>query len=243
MNTVERFPTLEDASRRACVLVRQASRVAVGGRGIFALALSGGSTPRTFLRLLADTQGIDWHKTVVFLVDERMVPPHSEDSNLRQAQELLLNRVSIPEAQIHAPQTGLSPDMAASEYENRIRTFFGPKKPRFDAVQLGMGADGHTASLFPDSELLEEHRRLSVATPAAGAPPVPRVSMTLQLINAARLAFFLVQGEAKLKLLQAMETPSRHFPASLVRPAGELFWLLADTEKSEHTANTEVEII
>ncbi len=239
MKTVEHFATLEDASRRACVLVRHACRVAVEARGRFALALSGGATPRTFLRLLADTQGIAWSQTAVFLVDERMAPPHSEASNLRQARELLLDHVPVTEAQIHAPQAELPPDMAASEYENRIRTFFGPEKPRLDAVQLGMGADGHTASLFPDSELLEAHRRLAVATPATGAPPVPRVSMTLQLINAARLAFFLVQGEAKLNLLQGMETPSRHLPASLVRPAGELFWLLAGKENPEPTSNTE----
>ena len=226
MNSIEHFHNMHEAAQKACDLVKKSAQQAVKERGIFVLGLSGGGTPRRFFKLLAQVEVIDWAKTHVFLVDERLTADDSPYSNLGQAKELLLNHVSIPRTQIHAPPPDLPADQAASIYEKEILELFSPDYPKLDIIHLGMGSDGHTASLFPESPLLQEKKRLVAAVTAKGDPPLPRVTMTLPLLNSARLVFFLLQGQQKATLLKRIQSGRSNFPAAKVCPR-ELHWLLA----------------
>ncbi len=227
MSRIERYPSMQDASHRACELVRQAAEQARAAKGWFSLAISGGSTPRRFLSMLSQTEYIGWKNIHVFLVDERLVSEQSPDSNLGQAKELFLKKVPIPQEQIHAPSTSLPFEQSAKEYEERIWGVFDQDFPELDIIHLGMGSDGHTASLFPQSTQLEENSRLVSGVPARGSPALPRVSMTLPLINASRIVFFLLQGEQKSSLVQQIKAGQRNLPAAQVLPKNELYWLLA----------------
>lgn len=227
MSRIERYPSIQDASHRACELVKQAAKQARAAKGWFSLAISGGSTPRRFLSMLSQTKDIDWKNTHVFLVDERLVSEHSPDSNLGQARDLFLKNVPIPSEQIYAPLTSLPFEQTAKEFEKRICAVFNPHFPELDIVHLGMGSDGHTASLFPKSAQLEEKSRLVCEVPARGSPALPRVSMTLPLINAARIVFFLLQGEQKSDLVQQIKAGQNNMPAAYILPQNELYWLLA----------------
>ncbi len=227
MTRIERFAKMEAASQRACDLVKETAREAIVSKGRFSLAISGGSTPRLFFRLLSQTKGIDWEKTHVFLVDERLVPVKSPDSNLGQAKELLLEQVPIPQAHICAPLPELPADDSAREYEKQIRAVFSPDFPDLDVVHLGMGSDGHTASLFPGSSSLEDNTNLVTEVTAKDISPPIRVSMTLPLINSARLAFFLIQGKGKATLMKEINSGRSDLPAARVSPQEELYWLLA----------------
>src|SRR6056297_3152107 len=185
MTRIERFVKMEAASQRACDLVKKTAQQTIASKDRFSLAISGGSTPRLFFRLLSQTKGIDWEKTYVFLVDERLVPVKSPYSNLGQAKELLLDQVQIPQAHICAPLPELPADESAREYEGQIRSVFSPNFPDLDVVHLGIGLDGHTASLFPGSRQLEDNTNLVTEITAKDISPPIRVSMTLPLINSA----------------------------------------------------------
>ncbi|EGJ48453.1 6-phosphogluconolactonase [Desulfocurvibacter africanus] len=230
-----RFPDLTAASRAAADMIRERASRAVEDRGWFSLALSGGETPRELFRLLADDAELPWLRTHVFWADERHVPPESPHSNVHLARQLLLSRVPIPEANVHAPDTSLSPLAAAREYDQRIRGVFSSLQhgngsmPSLDVILLGLGRDGHTASLFPGSPLLAEQSSLVAASPAAGSPAVARLTMTLPLINAARTVIFLLAGEEKLGLLEQILGGRRpDAPAAMIKPNRELYWLVAD---------------
>lgn len=231
---LETFPGPEEAGRRATALTAAAARAALAARGRFTLALSGGSTPGSFFELLTQ-EPLDWANVHVFWADERLVPPDAPQSNQRLARERLLSRVGLPAGNIHpmpAPDLPLDDAEAqAQACEERLRAFFGPScgrdaPPRFDAVHLGVGDDGHTASLFPGQPALEETRRWVLPVLYAGAkPPVARLTLTLPVLNAARLVFFLTSGPDKLALARAARE-GRDFPAARVRPAGgRLYWL------------------
>lgn len=194
------------------------------------LVLSGGSTPRGMHRILADAPEIDWSNVHIFWGDERTVPPDHEDSNYRMAHESLLRHIDIPEENIHRMRGELDPETAAEEYEREIREVLGvpePEIPRFDVIVLGMGADGHTASLFPGTEALDEQQRLVVANevPQLGTT---RLTMTYPLINAAHRVYFLVAGDDKDDAaLQCLTDHPETPPAGLVQPSsGELQWFL-----------------
>jgi len=227
---LETFPDMEAAGRRAASLTARAARLAARERGRFALALSGGTTPGRYFDFLVE-QELPWDVGHVFWADERLGPLDSPDSNYRLAKERLLSRVAIPEANIHLmagdPGAGVE---AAGNYEKELREFFGDSPPAFDAVHLGIGADGHTASLFPGQPALEEASRWVVPVQYAGAiPPVPRISLTLPVLNAARLVVFLVSGAGKLKLAREVtEGGGEAYPASRVRPALPPVWLAGD---------------
>jgi 6-phosphogluconolactonase len=227
MNKLEYFKDLETASKKACAVVKKAAEKALKTRGWFSLAISGGTTPRKFLSILSHEKDIAWQKARVFLVDERLVPTDSPESNLGQAQKLFLDHVPIPREHVYAPQTDMPPDQSAKAYEKQIHAVFNQKLPVFDIIHLGMGTDGHTASLFPGSPHLEEKYRLAVGVPPIGNPALPRVSMTFPLINAARIVFFLLQGEQKAAIIEQISHGQSRLPSARIQPKRLLYWLLA----------------
>ncbi len=239
---VRHFPGMEAMSRFAAGLVAEAVARAVAGRGRCALALAGGSTPRRTHELLAEAPNQPWDAVHVFFGDERCVPPDDPASNLAMARETLLERVPVPGANIHPIDCTGGARAGALRYVDDFEAFFqGP--PVFDVVMLGMGVDGHTASLFPDrtSALAGGHDFanaggwVTAVDGRRGDPPVDRISLTLAALNAARLVVFLVAGPAKLALLEAMAADpvaaARRWPAARVRPdvhgAGQLVWCAA----------------
>jgi 6-phosphogluconolactonase len=210
---------------------------AIARQGRFSVALSGGSTPARLYTLLASKRRgghhMPWAKVHVFWGDERVVPPNHPDSNFRAAREALLARVPIPQANVHRIRTeARTPSAAAALYEQELRNFFAVpvgQFPRFDLVLLGLGADGHTASLFPGSEALREPTRLVVA-PMVAKLGMHRITLTLPVINNARAVMFLVSGGQKAgTLARALEGGERgaELPAQLVRPRdGTVLWLV-----------------
>ena len=215
---------------------RMADRTATGANP-FTIALSGGSTPRGLHALLAGDPAIrdrlPWHHLHFFWGDERHVPPDHPQSNYRMAYETLFSPASIPAENIHRV-CGEEPDvaLAAENYEQELRTFFdleAGQLPRFDCILLGMGTDGHTASLFPETEALHETRRLVVANWVEKFKTY-RITLTVPVLNRADLVVFLVSGaekaEALKEVLQGDYRPDR-FPAQLIRPGPEkLLWIV-----------------
>jgi 6-phosphogluconolactonase len=202
---------------------------AIEERGRFAVVLAGGSTPETMYGILArDYVGrIDWSKVYVFFGDERSVPPHHEDSNLKMASEVLLDHV--PVANVHRIRGELPPDEAAEAYEKELRTFFRTEDvPRFDLILLGLGADGHTASLFPWIPALEVQDRWVVAN-LVPRLDTTRITLTVPVINAARAVIFLVEGEDKAEAVREIlegDADPRAYPAKLIQPPGGPEWML-----------------
>lgn len=202
-----------------------------------AIALSGGSTPRRLYGMLGQEPWrgrIDWLRLHAFIVDERFVPPDHADSNERMIRETLMATSPLPDTNLHPiPYMPDGPEAAAARYEEELRRFFGSAEPpRFDLILLGMGADGHTASLFPGTSAPEVADRLVIPSvnPAAGAQ---RVTLTLPVLNAAAAAAFLVAGADKAETLRAvLEERRPSFPAALVRPAGRLTWLVDEAAAS-----------
>jgi 6-phosphogluconolactonase len=214
----------------------EAARKEVREQGRFTVALSGGRTPEPLYRRIASTfaGGIPWKGVHLFWSDERFVPADDEASNYRMAREAMLKAIAIPEANVHRPSTGPGddPDESARRYEERIRSFLGPSPspspPRFDWILLGLGEDGHVASLFEGSPALEERERLVVAVRDAPKPPPVRLTMTLPLINAGREIHFLVSGREKNAILyRVLRGSDPGLPAVRVRPErGSLyFWV------------------
>jgi len=216
---------------------------AVRTRGRFSAALSGGSTPGALYRWLAGDacrDRIPWNSVHLFWGDERCVPPDDPGSNYRLARETLVAHVPIPDANVHRVQTELDPDAAACAYAEALQGFFGSPWPRFDLVLLGLGGDGHVASLFPGSAALHETGRPVIAVTAQYEDrPARRVTLTLPAINSARQVLFLVSGEAKAGILHAvLESPASQLPARLVHPtAGRLTWLV-DAAAARRLART-----
>jgi 6-phosphogluconolactonase len=211
---------------------------AVQARGTFSVALSGGSTPAGLYALLAGdaafSGAVPWDKTHVFWGDERHVPPDHPDSNARMATETLLSKVPIPPANVHRiageePKAG----RAAAAYEEDLRRHFrlGPGElPRFDLVLLGLGAEAHTASLFPGTPALDETTRLAVPT-WVGKLDSERITLTAPVFNAAANVLFLVAGEDKALALKAvLDGPfePHQLPAQLVRPSSGRLVFFAD---------------
>jgi len=205
---------------------------AVAARGRCMLALAGGSTPRRTYELLARPprrDAVPWAALHVFWGDERCVPPDHPDSNYRLAHETLLAHVPIPAEQIHRVPTEQGPaPIVAALYERTLRTAFALEVdavPVFDLILLGMGADGHTASLFPDTPALEETQRLVVPNRVAYLPH-ERVTFTFPVLNAAQAVAFLVAGADKAPKVSAALQGDPSVPAGRVRPRGELRWFL-----------------
>lgn len=191
-------------------------------RGIFTAALSGGRTPFGFYCHLSRCEGLPWKHTELFQVDERFVPPGSGESNFRMIRSSLLAGVGVQPRGVHPVSTAEeSAEAAARRYEELLRSFFGPGEPwpTFDLVLLGLGEDGHTASLFPGGPELEERSRWVVSS-SSPAPPPTRVTLTLPVLNSARNVFFLATGAKKAPALHKVWEGGRDsvLPSSLVRP-------------------------
>jgi len=224
----------EEAARRFIDSARQA----IDENGQFIVVLAGGSTPTGLHSLLAQPpyrEQVEWSRTFVYFGDERCVPPDHPDSNYRAARETLLDHVPVPQAHVFRIHGEMPPVTAARAYALLLRRNFGLRgaaRPHFDLLLLGMGDDGHTASLFPGMPALEERRRLVVASgvPHYVRPAVSRVTLTLPVLNAAKRIQFLVTGANKITALRAVLTgrePDTPLPARRVRPAqGELTWLV-----------------
>ncbi|HEX6292504.1 MAG TPA: 6-phosphogluconolactonase [Herpetosiphonaceae bacterium] len=229
------FPDAAALADAAARYIVERAQAAVAEHERFTIALSGGSTPRAVFERLAEPSlmaQMPWTKTYVFWSDDRAVPLDHADSNYRIACEALLSHAPLPKDHIK-PMLGLGEDLdaAARHYERVIRTIVPGSPPRFDLVLLGMGPDGHTASLFPHSPQLDAADALVVATPVASLKPhVRRVTFTAPLINAAAKVLFMAAGADKAATLQqVLEGPSRpaDLPSQLVAPrSGTLVWML-----------------
>jgi 6-phosphogluconolactonase len=205
-------------------------RAAAGAAGRATVALSGGQTPRRLYEALAAHHAADvpWARVHLFWGDERYVPHNDPLSNYRLARESLLARIPIPDANVHAVPTGAAdPAEAAGAYEALLRRYFPGVWPRFDLILLGMGPDGHTASLFPGTPVLQEDRRWVREVRAPVAPPV-RLTLTLPVLNRAAVVFFLVTGADKAETLRRVWTDASDppaYPAAAVRPQeGRVVW-------------------
>jgi 6-phosphogluconolactonase len=224
------FRDPEQMSRAAAELITREAHKAVKQFGRFTMALSGGRTPAITYRLLGGDPGsLPWKNTHFFWGDERCVPPDDERSNFKLARETLFLKNPIPENNIHRmPGEILPPEKAALYYEQDLITFFGPGRPAIDLILLGMGADGHTASLFPGSPALKAGRELvtAVVPPPGIKPAVPRLTMILPVINAARNVLFLVTGSEKRQpfedILRNYNQGDHDYPAAHVHPKGKL---------------------
>jgi 6-phosphogluconolactonase len=225
------------ARRTAQYFVEMAAE-AVDARGRVRVAISGGSTPRAVFALLADPQqkwrgAMPWDRLNLYWVDERTVPPDDPDSNYRMALEAMLSHVPLPAEQIHRMEGELEPEVAASRYESTLRNRFrleGAESPRFDLVQLGMGPDGHTASLFPHTAAIHEMSRLVTAN---HVPQLDtwRITLTWPVINHASSVFFLIAGEDKAERVREVfmgpRDPER-LPSQLIWPASGILTLFLD---------------
>ena len=236
--TIQVHPDGESLARAGAAEIVAAYSRAVAQNGSFDLVLAGGSTPRGTYEALAEEpfrDAIDWTRVRVFWGDERCVPPAHPDSNYRMAVDVLLSRVPIPETSVHRIQGELQPEGAAELYDRLVRELVPGTPPRFDLVLLGVGTDGHVASLFPraedDSAAVAYYPGARVAIPTrAPVPPHDRVSLTLPVLNASREILFLVSGESKAEVLgRVLAERSGRAPATLpaarVRPdEGLLHW-------------------
>lgn len=214
---------------RAQTIVVDKIKSAIASRGQCAIALAGGSTPKPLYEALAK-ENLPWDKIHVFWGDERYVAPTHQDSNQLMARQAWLAKIEIPESNIHpVPTEAKNPETDAADYEAVIRKIFAVEKgtfPSFDIILLGIGDDGHTASLFPHTPVLNETTK---AISVGNKDSQPRITFTVPLINQARCVLFLVAGknkQAALEQIFAAQGDAMTYPSRLIKPEGELWWLL-----------------
>ncbi len=240
--TIKYFVEADAAAlaRRAAQYFCEMACEAVEARGCARMAISGGSTPKAAFELLADPNHpwrgrMPWHALNLFWVDERRVPPDAAESNYRMTREALLDHVPMRAEQIHRIEGELEPEAAAARYESELRNCFrleGAEMPRFDLVALGMGNDGHTASIFPHTDAVHEMNRLVMANhlPQKDAW---RITLTWPVINHARSVFFLIAGREKAAVLREVfcgpHDPER-LPSQLIWPASGILSLILDQD-------------
>jgi 6-phosphogluconolactonase len=223
---------------RAALHLVELIEEAVAARGRARVAVSGGTTPKATFALLADPQHpflarMPWQELELFFVDERTVPPDNPDSNYRMTKEALLDHVNLRPDQIHRIHGELEPEIAAAQYEFELRRAFrleGAEAPRFDIVTLGMGNDGHTASLFPHTQAIDEIGRLVVANQVP-QKDTWRVTLTSPVINHAREVFFLIEGTEKAAPLHEVFLGPKdveRLPSQLIWPASGILTLILD---------------
>jgi 6-phosphogluconolactonase len=234
--------TPQELSEAAAEEVLRAAKEAVAQRGRFTIALSGGSTPKNLFNLLATNARnvLPWDRTFFFWGDERHVPPTDPDSNYRMADETMLSKIPVAAGNVFRIAAE-NPDAAAAAeaYEQTLRKFFQLEPgqvPVFDLILLGMGPDGHTASLFPNSAGLQEKSRLVIAN-WVDKLKTSRLTLTLPVLNAARCVAFVVSGADKATVLKTVledDVPGEQYPSKLVQPKnGKLIWLLDRAAASE----------
>jgi 6-phosphogluconolactonase len=209
--------------------------LACAAPGRFAIALSGGSTPKRLYQLLAAPplrDQLPWPRVHLFWGDERCVPWDSADSNYGMAHDAMLAHVPIPPENVHGIPFRVSPAAAAGEYERVLKSYYGaatldPVRPLFDIVLLGMGPDGHTASLFPGKPALDEERRWAIEVPEPGLNPyVPRVTLTYPTLDSSKSAVFVAAGADKAAMMRRALGGERDLPSARIAPVGELVWFV-----------------
>jgi 6-phosphogluconolactonase len=212
---------------------REISLQSIANKGFFAVALAGGETPIDFYKRLSSyNRTFPWDRTDIFWADERYIPPNSNDSNYYSIKEHLLKRIHIPEKNIHpVPTQEETLDRSAKKYEEDIRGFFALGNdtfPEFDLIMLGIGEDGHTASLFPGTLSLQEQKRLAIPV-ITDRFPNERISFTLPVINNAKNIIFLVSGVNKASIVkEILEDKKSALPAALVKPKNGTVLLVMD---------------
>ncbi len=249
---IRRFADLKLASNTAVNHIMDLTISEVRDKGFCTIVLAGGSTPQLTYELLSlpdNARQMPWQQCHFFWGDERWVASTHPASNFNLADQYLLSKVPVPSRNIHRMTTEhMNPSVGAENYEKHLRDFFQTRLPAamnsngseipipsFDLILLGMGEDGHTASLFPGSPLLEEKKKWVVPVPAgAGSPPVARISLTLPVLNGAQNVLFLIAGNKKMKILDDILAESKKaehlYPAARVKPVGNLVWLAAEKE-------------
>jgi len=226
MNEIEIVKDLEALSARAAELIADRIRT---GRDPFRLALSGGSTPRGCYRHLAHLAQVPWEKVEIYLGDERFVPHDHPDSNYRMIRQTLLASGAVtPRAIFAVPADGVPQD-AASAYEEILRQQYGASRlrtdlPLFDLQLLGLGEDGHTASLLPGEPVLEERERWVVVVPEGRREP--RITLTYPALESSRLTVFLASGAAKREMVTRARAGDPTIPAGRLKPQGDVIWLV-----------------
>ena len=226
-------PDVAGLAQKGAEIFSRSARKSVGAEGRFMVALSGGSTPRDMHRLLAEEpflSDIPWDRTDIFWVDDRCVPENDPASNYGAARQDFLDRIPIPRNRIHPMPAVLPPQEGALMYQKELISSFQSGEsdfPQFDLVFLGIGADGHTASLFPGQRALEEKSRLIIAV-RGGNPNVSRLTMTFPLLNRAREIIFLVSGKKKAETVKTIiEYPEARLPAQEIQSMnGTLTWIM-----------------
>lgn len=236
----------ETLSHTAAEMFVAQAQWAVSEKGYFSIAFSGGSTPRRMYALLAQNEirdRVPWEKTFVFWGDERCVPPDHPSSNQLMLRQLLLDHVNIPKQNIFPISGTLPPGKAAQEYELTLRNFFNNKRPGFDLILLGLGENGHTASLFPGTPALDITQQW-VTDIYVAEQEMHRITLTARFINRAGKIVFLVSGASKAFVLkEVFEGPANphRLPAQLIKPSdGELVWLVDQEAGSLLTHSNQV---
>ena len=227
-------------ARRTAQHFVEIAEQAVAKRGRARIAISGGSTPKVAFQLLADPaqpwlKRMPWDKLELYWVDERTVPPDHPESNYRMTREAMLDRVPLKPEQVHRMEGELEPEVAASRYESLLRNTFrleGAETPRFDLIGLGMGDDGHTASIFPHTEAIHEMGRLVTANQVP-QKDTWRITLTWPVINQGSSVFFLIGGKNKAELVKEVFTGPREperLPSQLIWPASGILTLILDKD-------------
>jgi 6-phosphogluconolactonase len=236
-------PTPDAVAHSAAALFASTAAAAVKARGLARIAISGGNTPKAMFELLADPvqpffNQVSWDKLNLFWVDERCVPPDHEESNYRMTNQALLAKVPLSSERIHRMEGELDPEVAAARYESTIRNTFkleGAETPTFDLIFLGMGDDGHTASLFPHTEALDNLSNIVIANHVP-QKDAWRITLTWPVINQGREVAFLIEGEGKADIIhQVFLGPydPETFPSQLIRPASGSLILLLDSAAAD----------
>jgi 6-phosphogluconolactonase len=237
--TPARVEVAKDPEALAQRVAQWITDLAVASRGRFAVCLSGGSTPRRLYQLLADSPHRDampWDRVHWFWGDERFVGWDHPDSNYGMAWTAMLSRAPVPPQNIHGIATNETPAEAAHAYERALKSYYGsdsldPARPLFDVDLLGLGPDGHTASLFPETSLLEERNRW--VADIVGARPEPRITLTYPVLESTRHTAFLVAGSDKQQMLTRALAGDQTLPAARIRPSGELIWFVDAAARQE----------
>ena len=249
LETRRTYPNADALAHAAGVELLRLARESIAQRGVFTLALSGGSTPKKLYALLANDPAFrefPWDKTQLFFGDERHVPPDHQDSNFLMTKNTLLTSKHVPESHLHRVHAELpEASESASDYEVELRAFFSEDKclqgfPRFDAVLLGMGPDGHTASLFPGSKGLEETKRWVISNWVEKFK-TDRITFTFPALNAARNVLLLVAGADKTEMLHEVLVSKRSqaaYPVQRIVPVdGAKIWLLDEAAAAKLPAS------
>jgi 6-phosphogluconolactonase len=231
-STIGRIEISPDPLALAHHVAEWMTQLALAARGDFRVSLSGGSTPKTLYGLLASDEfrsRFPWSRVFWYWGDERFVPYDHPDSNYRMARDAMLAKAPVPSENIYPIPTDGTAEDAARRYERTLQDAYGaatldPQRPLFDITLLGLGPDGHTASLLPGESVLEERKRW-VAAVSHGRPEV-RITLTYPALESSRRVAFLVAGEEKAEIFGAIRTGNSRVPAARVRPVGELFWFV-----------------